>query len=302
MKINDIILLENIRYYSEEMIIKDINLQEKTQFIKNIYPLIDVFINDAFSVSHRSHVSITGFCRMTPSYAGLLMKKEIENIQKIMNKNGQYVFCLGGLKIDDTIDIITKLLLKNNNYIFLLGGLPGNIALEASDYNIGEINRKNILDSKYYKYINTMKNLLKKYNKNIYYPIDVALNDHGSRKEVSINEIKSFKLKIEDIGSETIKQFKNVIKNSDVSILNGPLGVIEKNGFNIGTKSIINATSYSKYSLIGGGDISKELLKTSKSKHFSYVSNAGKACLYYLSENDLPGLKSLEYYYNKLNK
>ena len=297
MDINDIILLENVRFYSEEMIVNNIQCQEKTFLVKNLSPLIDVYVNDAFSVSHRSHVSVTGFSRIKPSLAGTLMKKDIENIQKIMEKNGQFVFSLGGSKVEDTINIIIKLIHKNKNSIFLLSGILGNIALKASNSNIRGIN--NI--SKYYKYIKIMKYLLEKYPKNIYYPLDLALNDNGNRKEIFIEELNKFNLNIGDIGTETINQYSNIIKNSDVSILNGPTGTIEEKSFDIGTKSIIKASSFSKNSLISGGDISNiiDCMDTIKKDNFSYISSGGKACLYYLSESNLPGIKALEYFYNK---
>lgn len=195
MKKGDILVLENVRFFSEESLDRTVDEHGKSYFVTKITPYVDIFLNDAFAVSHRSHLSVIGFTKKLPSGAGIVIEKEIHNLNKVFYSSQYRTYSLGGSKVNDLIKVTKNILDKNNsNIIILLSGLVGNIALLAADYNIGSINKKLIFKLGYEKFIPIMKILLEKYPTNIFYPKDVALNNNGQRTDVSINELKKYDL------------------------------------------------------------------------------------------------------------
>lgn len=302
MEKGDIVMLENIRFCSEELL-ENIGCKHKnTLLVKSLYPLMDIFLNDAFSVSHRNHTSVVGFCEYLSSGSGLLMENEVINLSKVFNKNETCIYSLGGKKIIDSLSIIKNILSKKKSDIILLSGTIGNLALLSSGYNIGTINYKLLKSSGDIKYIDIMRNILKKYNQNIHFPIDVSLNKNGERINIPINQLKNYNnYQISDIGFDTIDLYSNLIKNSEISVLNGPSGICEIDNFSIGTKKIIKAATKSKYSIVGGGHILAEVNKLKVNSKFTHICSGGGACLKFLAGFKLPGLEALKKYYIKCN-
>ena len=280
-----IAILENIRFYEEEE-------KNDEKFAKILSNFGDIFVNDAFSCSHRNHASITKITNFLPSYCGLQMNTEITALKKITSEIERPITCIiGGSKISTKINLIKNLIPKFEN-IVIVGGMANNI-LEYKGYKIG----KSIKESNCKKTIEEIFSLAKIKNCNIFYPTDVSvgknLNDKSQIK--SLSEIENDDL-ILDIGDETIKTIVHLIKKSKTILWNGPAGYFENSNFAKGSiqiaQTIVN-TENKIYSVVGGGDTIAVLNKANTLKQFNFVSTAGGAFLEYLEGKEIPGIRAL---------
>jgi len=282
---DQIIFLENIRFYEEEE-------KNDEKFAKILSNFGDIFVNDAFSCSHRNHASITKITNFLPSYCGLQMDMEITALKKITSNIERPITCIiGGSKISTKINLIKNLIPKFEN-IVIVGGMANNI-LEYKGYRIG----KSIKESNCKKTIEEIFSLAKINNCNIFYPTDVSVgknfNDKSKIKDLS--EIENDDL-ILDIGDETIKTIVHLIKKSKTILWNGPAGYFENSNFAKGSiqiaQTIVN-TENKIYSVVGGGDTIAVLNKANTLKQFNFVSTAGGAFLEYLEGKEIPGIRAL---------
>ena len=282
-----IALLENIRFYPEEE-------SDDTEFAKKLASLGDVYVNEAFSCSHRAHTSVSMITRFIKSYGGLHLINEINALNQITHDIKRPISCIiGGSKISTKIDVITNLASKYNN-IIIVGAMANNF-IKFNGHNIGksffETNSDYIIKDIYDKAkINQCK---------IFCPTDFSVGKSlkDTSKNKKINEIENDDL-ILDIGLETIASVKNIINNSKTILWNGPAGYFENENFAIGSyeiaKEISNKTNDNKlFSVIGGGDTVAVLNKLNLISKISFVSTAGGAFLEYLEGKKLPGIKSL---------
>ncbi len=296
MKKGDVILLENVRFYSEEMLKRTASEHAETHMVKQLSPLFDIFLNDAFAVSHRAQLSILGFTETLPSGAGRVMEKEIISLDRGVKEGGSpCIFVLGGAKVDDSLKVAENVLSNSNADRVLLTGIVGNVMLAASDVDIGKINMDFIESQGYLDLIEQGKGLIEKYDGKIGLPVDVALNDNGTRIEVPVNELSKNDLPVNDIGLETIVAFTKEIENAKTVVLNGPAGVSEIDEFALGTHEIIRSAAKSEFSIIGGGHISAEVINMGLENQFSHLSTGGGACIDYLAGEKLPGIEALKY-------
>jgi phosphoglycerate kinase len=282
-----VMMMENIRFYEKEE-------QNDNSFSKKISNLGDIYVNDAFSCSHRAHSSIEGITKYIPSYCGLQFIEEINALKKITSEITKPVTCIiGGSKISTKIRIISNLI-KNFDNIIIVGGM-GNAMLKNTGINIG----KSICDDGYKDLVGEILKKSKTYNCQIYYPFDVVvskkLNGSGTIKE--INEVNNNEM-ILDIGPKTIASIKNIIDNSNTVLWNGPAGYFENPNFANGTKEILEIVANRKskgkiYAVAGGGETVAVINKFNKLDSFNFVSTAGGAFLEYLEGKDLPGIKAL---------
>jgi phosphoglycerate kinase len=296
MKKGNVILLENVRFYSEEMLKRTASEHAQTHMVQQLSPLFDIFLNDAFAVSHRAQLSILGFTETLPSGAGRVMEKEIISLDRGVKEGGSpCIFVLGGAKVDDSLKVAENVLSNSNADRVLLTGIVGNVMLAASGVDIGKINMDFIESQGYLDLIEQGKGLIEKYNGKIGLPVDVALNDNGTRIEVPVNELSKNDLPVNDIGLETIVAFAKEIKNAKTVVLNGPAGVSEIDEFALGTHEIIRSAAKSEFSIIGGGHISAEVINMGLENQFSHLSTGGGACIDYLAGEKLPGIEALKY-------
>ena len=296
MKKGDVILLENVRFYSEEMLKRTASEHAETHMVQQLSPLFDIFLNDAFAVSHRAQLSILGFTETLPSGAGRVMEKEIISLDRGVKEGGSpCIFVLGGAKVDDSLKVAENVLSNSNADRVLLTGIVGNVMLAASDVDIGKINMDFIESQGYLDLIEQGKGLIEKYDGKIGLPVDVALNDNGTRIEVPVNELSKNDLPVNDIGLETIVAFTKEIENAKTVVLNGPAGVSEIDEFALGTHEIIRSAAKSEFSIIGGGHISAEVINMGLENQFSHLSTGGGACIDYLAGEKLPGIEALKY-------
>ena len=282
-----IMMMENIRFYEEEE-------ENEDSFSKKISSLGDIYVNDAFSCSHRTHSSIEGITKYIPSYCGLQFVEEINALKRITSKIIKPVTCIiGGSKISTKIKIISNLI-KDFNNIIIVGGM-GNAMLKNTGINIG----KSVCDDGYKDLVVEILKKSKTHNCQIYYPLDVmvskTINGEGTIKE--INEVNNDEM-ILDIGPKTIASIKNIVDKSNTILWNGPAGYFENPNFANGTKKILEIIADKRikdkiYSVAGGGETVAVINKFSKLDTFNFVSTAGGAFLEYLEGKELPGIKAL---------
>ena len=282
-----IVTLENLRFYEEEE-------KNDNGFAKHLASLADIYVNDAFSCSHRAHASIFEITKFIPSYAGLQLNLEIDALTKITSEIQRPITCIiGGSKISSKINIIKNLIAKFDN-IIIVGGMANNI-LRYKGYEIG----KSIQEDNCDKIIEEIFSLSKKENCKIIYPEDVAVgkNLDGSAKIKELNNISKDEL-ILDIGPKTIKAINLLIEESSTILWNGPAGYFENSNFakgslEIAKKIIEKNKSNTIYSVAGGGDTISLLNGIGAINNFNFVSTAGGAFLEYLEGKELPGIKAL---------
>ena len=287
VKKGSIMMLENIRFNQGEEL-NDI------EFSKKLSNLGDIYVNDAFSCSHRSHSSIEGITKYIPSYFGIQITEEIETLKKITSEIKKPVtLIIGGSKISTKIKIIKNLIKKFNN-IIIVGGMA-NTMLNHTGFNVG----KSIFEKDCSSLIKEILDSSEKFNCKIMCPEDaiVSKNIDGNGKNKNISEIHDDDM-ILDIGPKTISSIKKIINDTNTVLWNGPAGYFENPNFQNGTKQILEAISDKTindkiFSVAGGGETVAAINKFKKFNSFSFVSTAGGAFLEYLEGKTLPGIKAL---------
>ena len=282
-----ILMLENIRFYAEEE-------KNDNKFARHLASLGDLYVNDAFSCSHRAHASIVEISKFLPSFSGLQLDLEINALTKITSEITKPITCIiGGSKISTKIEIIKNLIPKFDN-IIIVGGMANNF-IEYFGHNIG----KSIKEKNCAPIIEEIISLSKKEKCEITYPEDVLVSKdlNGSCKKKELNEILDDEM-ILDIGPKTINKVTNIINSSNTILWNGPAGYFENPNFANGSieiaKTIINNNKLNKiFSVVGGGDTVSLLNSIKAVDSFNFVSTAGGAFLEYLEGKKLPGITAL---------
>jgi phosphoglycerate kinase len=283
----NILVLENIRFYPEEE-------NNDLDFAQHLSSFAELYINDAFSCSHRAHASVDNITKFLPSYSGLQLNSEITALKKVTSDIEKPITCIiGGSKISTKIGIIENLIPKFDN-IIIVGGMANNV-LSYKNYQIG----KSIYEENCDEIIKNIFETSKKYSCSIVYPEDVVtskdLNGEPELKELT--EIDDDDM-ILDIGEKTIKKIENLINTSKTVLWNGPAGYFENSDFAKGSYEIAktiskNYKSNSIYSVAGGGDTISVINKINLINDFNFVSTAGGAFLEYLEGKKLPGISAL---------
>ena len=295
LKSHEILLLENARFFSEESLSRDPREQSNTLLVKNLSPLIDYFVNDAFAAAHRSQASLVGFTVNTPSAAGRVMEKELTVIQNALdNVEHPCVFLLGGMKPDDSIDVMENVLNNGTADSILTTGIVGNIVLWAAGVDIGQVNRDFIASKGYEDMVEKSKELIERFGDKVKYPIDVACEIDGERADIDCGDIPNEA--IFDIGVKTIAYYAKEIRDAKTIFANGPAGVFEDPKFAMGTEDLINAIANSNgFSIIGGGHIAAATAGLGCEDQMSHVSSGGGACISMLAGKKLAAVEALKY-------
>ena len=289
LKEGEVILIENIRYFEEET-------NNDENFAKKLGSLGDIYINDAFSCSHRKQTSIHKITKfIDKSFAGPLLKKEIDAINLVIKNKKEPVTCIiGGSKISTKINVITSLIEKINNLI-IVGAMANNFFI-FKNFKVG----KSLIEDNSNEIIKKIYDKADKNNCEIIIPNDclVGTNYKGEGKNKILGQIKENEI-ILDIGSNTIKKIKQIIDQSKTVLWNGPAGYFENKNFLNGTISIAEAISKNTgekrlISVVGGGDTLAAINNSKNELSFSHLSTAGGAFLEYLEGKDLPGLSVLK--------
>jgi len=284
---DQIVFLENIRFYKEEE-------KNDTNFAQHLAKLADLYVNDAFSCSHRAHASVSKITEFLPSFAGLQLETEISALKKVTTEIKKPITCIiGGSKISTKIGIIKNLISKFDN-IIIVGGMANNI-IKYKGNQIG----KSIKEENCDLMIKEIFETLKSHSCKIIFPEDVLigknLDDEPQIKQ--LDNIKDDDI-ILDIGPKTLDKIKRIIENSETVLWNGPAGYFENPNFANGSYDIAKTiTKKNKnntiYSVVGGGDTIALINKIRLVENFNFVSTAGGAFLEYLEGKELPGIKAL---------
>lgn len=290
LKQGEVLLLENLRFHSEE---------EKGDegFSKELSELADAYINDAFGTAHRAHASTTIVAKFFPQdkMFGFIMESELKSLDKVMKDvKRPYTAIIGGSKVSTKISIIENLLTKVDNLI-----IGGGMAFTFVEANGGQVGNS-LVEEDFIEKIPALYKLAEKNNAKIYLPTD-SLNAQKFDKDANatlsdIAKIPSDSMGL-DIGPKTIKLFEEVILKSKTVLWNGPVGVFEFDKFAEGTKNIaaalVKATENGTFSLVGGGDSVAAISKYGLAEKVSYVSTGGGALLEYMEGKELPGIKAI---------
>lgn len=287
LKPGEILLMENTRFEDLNNKAESSNSEELGKYWAS---LGDIYINDAFGTSHRSHASNVGIASNLPNGIGFLIEKEIKEIeQTIKNPQRPFTVILGGSKVKDKIGVIENLV-NIADYI-LIGGAMAYTFLKASGIEIGS----SLLDE---ESIDFCKNILKKYSDKIILPIDsvnaLEISDEVPPRECFINEIKENEIGL-DIGYNTVKLFKQYLQKSKTIIWNGPLGYFEIENFSNGTKKICEVLKdIDAKKIVGGGDTGAAIIEFGYKDSVSFISTGGGASLEMLEGKKLPGIEIIE--------
>lgn len=285
---NDLILLENLRFYSEEK-------QNDLKFAKKLASMADVYINNAFGTSHREHASTNSIIQFSKNHCiGDLVNDELLNINKVLfDKKKPFTAILGGAKVSDKIKVIEKLI-DLVDYI-IIGGAMANTFIKSKGGNIG----KSLFEEDNIEVAKSLLEKAEKQNVKIFLPEDLvcskSMGDYNTKTFNSYDLPKDYSAF--DIGNKSINTFKEIILNSKKIIWNGPMGVFEVDEFSNGTieicKLVTEATKNGAFSLVGGGDSVSAVKKNNQEKNISFISTGGGALLEYISNGTLPSLELL---------
>lgn len=279
---NEILLLENIRFYKEEK-------ANDKEFSQKLSALADVYVNDAFSVDHREAASTVGVTAYLPSIAGLALEEEISYLKKVLhNPQKPFVAITGGGKISTKLTLLEKLLSHADN--LLVGGGIANTILKANGNEIGQSICEDEL-------LGEAKKLISMYPKQIILPTDVVVwTNNQDAATRAVDEIKPTD-SIRDIGPKTRREFSEIIAKARTILWNGPVGNFEHEPFEEGTNALYKAVTQNKHalSIVGGGDTIAALAHH-KDFHqaISHISTGGGAMLSFLQEGTLPAIDALE--------
>lgn len=286
MKNGDIVFLENIRYYREER-------KDYLEFAKRLKEYGDIFINDAFGAAHRVHGSTVGLAEYLPAVQGLLMEEETKLLKLLIEKpNRPFVAVVGGKKASTKLPVIKTLLEKADSV--LLGGGVANTFFKAWGIEIGksfyEEEMVPVAKEMIWKAMQTRSALV--------LPKDVIVADTPTKdakvKEVSYNEIPE-NLSIFDIGPESRKIYRDILKNAGSVLWSGPIGVFEVEQFAHGSDTVLAAIAQgNSNSVIGGGDTIAAIAGKPEMNRISHISTGGGAMLQFIEQGTLPGIECLD--------
>ncbi len=291
----EILVLENVRTFADEQKKGTPEEHAKTEMVRKLAPLADVFVNDAFAAAHRAHVSIVGFTAVLPSVAGRIMERELKALGKVVhNPEKPCVYILGGAKADDSLKI-SQYVLKNQVADHVLtGGVVGHLFLSAKGVDLGKPNMELLEKKELMGLVPGIRELMKDYPGKIEVPTDLAVEENGKRLEILTNELPT-NYPIFDIGAETVKKYSDIIEGAKSIVISGPMGVFENKEFAYGTKKTFDAIAESKaFSLVGGGHTIAAVEELGLANKMGYVSTAGGALIEFLMGGQLPGVVALE--------
>jgi len=295
LKSGEVLVLENVRTFADEQNKGSPEDHAKSEFVKKLAPLADVFVNDAFAAAHRAHISIVGFTAVLPSVAGRIMERELKALKRVLEAPEKpCVFILGGAKGDDSLEI-SRYVLKNKiaDYV-LTGGVIGHIFLVAKGMDLGKPNMEFLEKKELMGLVPGIRELMKDYPKAIEVPVDLAVEVQKKRKEIGVKELPT-NYAIFDIGTETAKKYGEFIRKAKSIVISGPMGVFENKEFMTGTEKVLETIAGSKaFSLLGGGHTVAAVEELGLTNKMSYVSTAGGALIEFLMGKQLPGVAALE--------
>jgi len=294
MDFGDILMLENVRFSSEEVLKMSGDEAAGTHLVRGLSRMADYFVNDAFGTAHRSQPTIVGLPYLMKSVMGLLMEKEVSTLSRVLNDAPKPVtFVLGGTKVDDSLNVARNVLESGIADTVVFVGVVANVAMLAKGVDIGKPSMDLVRSLGYENEIGKVRDLIREYEERVVIPGYVAVRNGDERVECSIDEIPDDK-PILDLGLDSLPELGLIMKNSGTVVLNGPAGVFEKENFATGTYELIRAASGAEFSVVGGGHTAAVIEKMGIEDSFSHISTGGGACIEFLTGKKLPAVAALE--------
>lgn len=301
LKPGEILLLDNLRFLTEEVSTFENAVKltptemTDTYLVRNLAPLFDFYVNDAFAAAHRNAPSMVAFQELLPTAGGRLLVAELEALSGVAeHPDRPCVFVLGGLKISDAFSMMRKVLAEEVADVVLTSGITGQVMLMASGSTLGDPSERFIRDRSLDVFLEPAAEYLNMYPDKIRVPVDVAFEDAGNRREVSVAALPA-PAPIIDIGSETIETYRRAIASAATIFVNGPAGVYESEVGSKGTRELWSAVAAANgYSVIGGGDTVASARRFIDPNTIGFVSTGGGALIRYLSGQPLPLLEAME--------
>ncbi len=291
LKPGSVLLLDNVRFLSEEVVVTDMDRQVDTHLVKRLTPLFDYFIFDAFAVSHRVQPSVTGFPQVLPTCIGLVFEEELRILSELELMNVNSVLIVGGAKVKENIELIERALEKKKFNRIVVGGLTG-LPFIAAKYGGTKAIFEVLRNRNLHKYIDRIKRLLNIWSDAIEIPCDIAIDLNSTRIDIDVLSVDSIAM---DIGLKTIEKFKRVIEQSQTIVFSGPLGYIENDIFAKGTYTLLSyALTHSKRVILAGGHSVYVARKYGLINSVYHASTGGRAFLEALVNGYLPVFKALE--------
>ena len=302
MKDGEIILLDNVRFCSEEQTLFELKLQltheqqARTQVVEKLAPLADLYVCDAFAAAHRDQPTLCGFEQVLPSAMGRLFEREYCVVSELMEAPAHpCTFVLGGSKISDAFMMMETVLGSGAADTILTGGLVGQILLASQGVEIGSGTLGFIEKSGYAEFIEKAKGFYSRYADKIVLPTDLAQVVDGKRVEARVGAIPA-DFDAMDIGSETAEKYRQIILSSKTVFANGPVGVFEKTESELGTKALFTAMAETEgYTVVGGGDSVTAAAKYGVTDKLGYICTGGGALIRFLTGEELPVVKALRH-------
>ena len=300
LKDGDILLLDNLRYFTEEVSTFEDSVKldpagmGRAYLVRRLAPLFDCYVNDAFSAAHRNAPSMVAFQELLPSYGGRLLIGELEALQAITeDPERPCVYMLGGSRVGDAFGMIRRVLTDNSADTILTSGLVGQIFMLADGLSLGKASERVIQEKGYGRYTDEAAGYLSQYRNKIVYPRDVAFERNGSREEVRVDALPQDEM-IFDIGKDTVSLFASEIGRSKTIFVNGPVGIYEDDISSMGTRNLWKVVEEANgFTVVGGGDTVTSFEKFADTAKLNYVSTAGGALIRYLSGVRLPLLEAM---------
>lgn len=296
----EILLLENVRIYSEEMTTFEATVpltpeaMAQTYLVRNLAPLFDLYVNDAFAAAHRRAPSLTGFQHLMPAAGGRQLMIELEMLERVAsNPAHPCIFVLGGLKISDSFAMLDQALRSGVADRVLTGGIAGEILLRASGCDLGPATTAFIEQRGLDGFIPQAVEHLADHGDRIVVPTDVAVERGGRRAVLPVAELPVDDLII-DIGDDTISRYESIIGDAATVLVNGPPGVYESEAGSEGTRRLWSAVADAPgLTVIGGGDTVSSAARFIDVGRLDYVSTGGGALIRFLSGQRLPLLDAM---------
>jgi phosphoglycerate kinase len=295
----EILLLENVRIYAEEMSTfeRDVKLTPEqmagTYLVRHLAPLFDLYVNDAFAAAHRAAPSMIAFQRLLPSAAGRLLAAEVAGLSRILDDPARpAVFLLGGLKVSDGFSMMGRVLGDGLADRVLTSGVLGEIFLTADGVDLGEPTTRFIAERDLTRWVTEARGLLAEYRDRIARPVDVAVVEDGERAEMPVSDLPSASLLV-DVGEATITAYEAEIATAGTVFVNGPAGAYEQPGADLGTRRLWAAVAGSPATTaIGGGDTVASAKRFVNLDAIDFVSTGGGALIRFVSGQPLPLLEA----------
>jgi len=295
----ELLLLNNVRYLTEEVstFVNFVKLtpeqMAQTRLVRNLAPLADYYVCEAFAAAHRSAPSLIGFAEVLPAAGGRLFVDELSALTQVKEDPARpCVYVLGGARIADAFSMMKRILDEGTADHVLTSGLTGEVMLLAQGYQLGRPTERLIHNKGLSSFIDRARELLEHHRDRILYPTDLAVDD-GGRKEIALDDLPVGRLLV-DIGEQTVRRYTEVIRQAATIFVNGPAGVYEQPVSALGTERLWTTIAEAPgYSVIGGGDSVAAAARFGVRDRMGYVCTSGGGMVRFLSGQALPVVEAL---------